>query len=149
MKKSMLCILVSCCMLLGVQAVYAQEPYHFTFAYGPWDLAEGRIDPSEQPNDPYFQYIEKTYGTVPLTTSWEWEGMKGFIQGLRLYLASGELPEAMRPLDATLMIEMVEAGKILALDDLLAEKPERADVVERWIAELDAWNRARPRLSRP
>ena len=32
------------------------------------------------------------------------------------------------------------------LDDLLAEKPERADAVERWIAELDAWNRARPRL---
>ena len=121
MKKSIVCILISCCLLFGAQVLWAQEPYRFTFTYGPWDLAEGRIDVSEQPGDPYFQYIEKTYGTVPLTTSWEWDGMKGYIQGLRLYLASGELPEAMRPLDSTLMIEMVEAGKILALDDLLAE----------------------------
>jgi hypothetical protein len=32
------------------------------------------------------------------------------------------------------------------LADLLAEKPERAAAVERWIAELDAWDRSRPRL---
>ena len=83
-RKSMLLIgFMVCCILFGAQAVYAQDAYHFTFAYGPWDLAEGRIDPSEQPNDPYFQYVEKTYGAAPLTTSWEWEGMKGFIQTIK------------------------------------------------------------------
>jgi hypothetical protein len=32
------------------------------------------------------------------------------------------------------------------LDDLLAGKPERAAAVKQWVAELDAWNRSRPRL---
>jgi hypothetical protein len=32
------------------------------------------------------------------------------------------------------------------LADLLLEKPDRADAVERWIAKLDAWNRSRPKL---
>ena len=117
-------LLVSSCVLCSGQGAFAQDAgaYRFTFAYGPWDLAEGRIDPSEQPNDPYFQYVEKTYGAAPLTTSWEWDGQKGYLQGLRLYLASGQLPEALRPLDLTLTKELTEAGKLLALDDLLKEQ---------------------------
>jgi putative aldouronate transport system substrate-binding protein len=114
-------MMVMGCLLFSAQLVLAQDAYRFTFAYGPWDLAEGRIDPKEQPNDPYFQYVEKTYGAAPLTTSWEWDGEKGYLQGLRLYLASGELPEALRPLDLTLTKELIEAGKLLPLDDLLKE----------------------------
>ena len=114
-------VLVSCCLCFGISIAQASDAYRFTFAYGPWDLAEGRIDPADQPNDPYFQYVEKIYGAAPLTTSWEWEGQKGYLQGLRLYLAAGELPEALRPLDLTLTRELIDAGKLLPLDDLLKE----------------------------
>jgi hypothetical protein len=64
--------------------------YRFSYATGPWDVSQGRIPVSEQPDDPYFQYIEDTVGVVPLTQSWEWEGSTGYVQGLRLALAGGE-----------------------------------------------------------
>lgn len=97
------------------------QPYRFSYAYGPWDLSMGRIDVDEQPDDPYFQYIEETTGVGPLTISWEWEGATGFVQGLRLHLASGELPDAMKIADLPLTVEMIENGLLLPLDDLLAE----------------------------
>jgi putative aldouronate transport system substrate-binding protein len=93
----------------------------FVLANGPWDLAEGRIDPDEQPADPYFQYVQKATGIAPLTISWEWEGQKGFLQGLRLHLASGEMPDAIRGADLTLAQELIDGEKLIPLDDLLKE----------------------------
>lgn len=118
--------------------VMGEEYYHFTYAYGPWDAAEGRIDPDEQPDDPYFQYVEKTVGAAPLTVSWEWEGAKGYIQGLRLYLASGELPEAMRTFNLELTTELLENDMLLPLDDLVKAYPDLFAAISE-----SEWNIAR------
>lgn len=95
------------------------EPYRFRLAYGPWDTSNGRIDPAQQPNDPYFQWVEKRLGVVPLTDSWEWQGSAGYVQGLRLALASGEKYEALRPWDRILAQELIDSGIAIPLDDLL------------------------------
>ena len=96
-----------------------QKPYHFITAYGPWDLSEGRIDIEKQPDDTYFQYVEKTVGTAPLTISWEWEGVTGYVQGLRLHMASGEIPHAMKIASQELAVELIENDVLIPLDDLL------------------------------
>jgi ABC-type glycerol-3-phosphate transport system substrate-binding protein len=123
-RKSLALIacMVSCCVLVSVQAALAQDSggYRFTLAFGPWDLLEGRIDPSEQPNDPYFQYVEKTYGAAPLTISWEWEGRAGYIKGLRAYMASGQRPEAVKIMNLPFASELIAAKVLLPLG--LAQK---------------------------
>ena len=130
-------LVVGCVLCLSVSTAFAaDEPYRFVFAHGPWDLAEGRIDISEQPSDPYFQFVENTYGVAPLTISWEWDGITGYIQGLRLYLASGDAPEAMKIVDMTLTQELIDAEMLLPLDDLL---PEYAPDLWNFIPE-DVWN---------
>ena len=137
-------LIIMCCILcLSASVALAEEPYRFVLAYGPWDLAEGRIDISEQPDDPYFQYVEKTYGVAPLTISWEWEGIKGYIQGMRMHIASGELPEAMKVVDLQYGTELIEAGVLLPLDDLL---PKYAPKLWNSIPE-EIWNVVRSMAS--
>lgn len=138
-KLVMLGMLLTCWVLvIGGQIVLAQDAagYRFIFAHGPWDLAQGRIDVSEQPKDPYFQYVEKTYGAAPLTISWEWDGIKGYIQGMRLYMASGQTPEAMKIVDMQFATELIEAGMLMPLDELL---PKYAPDLWKFVPE-DAWN---------
>lgn len=101
--------------------VSEEKPYHFITAYGPWDLSAGRIDMEKQPNDPYFQYVEKTTGSAPLTISWEWEGVTGYVQGMRLHMASGEMPHAMKIASQELAVELIENDVLIPLDDLLKE----------------------------
>lgn len=95
------------------------DTYRFSYAYGPWDVSQGRIPVSEQPDDPYFQFVEETVGVVPLTQSWEWEGSNGYVQGLRLALAGGEEFEAIMPWSPALVQELIDANRVVPLDDLL------------------------------
>lgn len=97
------------------------ETYRFLQAIGPWDLKDGRIPTEEQPDDPYFQYVEEQIGIVPLNISWEWEGSKGYTQGLRLALAGGEEIESLRPWDELLANELIESGVAIPIGDLLDE----------------------------
>lgn len=99
----------------------SSSPYYFSFAYGMWDLARGRIPVEEQPDSPYFQYVAETTGAAPLTVSWEWDGSEGYVRGLRLMLASGDIPEALKPYNTQLTKELIDEGVALPLDDLLEE----------------------------
>lgn len=99
------------------------ETYRFSYATGPWDVSQGRIDVSEQPDSRYFQYVESEVGAVPLTQSWEWEGSSGYLQGLRLALAGGEEFEALMPWSATFAQELIDAGRVIPLDDLIPNHP--------------------------
>ncbi|MDP3481387.1 MAG: extracellular solute-binding protein [Desulfoprunum sp.] len=137
-RLSIISCIVGCWVLISLQAALAQDSggYRFVLAFGPWDLAEGRIDPSEQPGDPYFQYVEKTYGAAPLTISWEWEGRTGYFRGMRQYMASGQMPEAIKILDLKFGLELIEAKVLLPLDDLL---PKYAPELWQTIPK-DAWN---------
>ncbi|UCF98230.1 MAG: extracellular solute-binding protein [Spirochaetaceae bacterium] len=117
----------------------AEGPYRFNYAIGVWDLAGGRIGVEKQPADPYFQYVENKLGMAPLTVSWEWEGSTGYVQGLRLAIASGDIPEAFMPRDEQLVKELMEAGAIIPLDDLLKEHGQ--DVLKA-IPE-DKWDQIR------
>ncbi len=103
------------------EATDAGETYRFSFATGPWDVGQGRIDVSEQPEHPWFQYVENRLGIAPLTQSWEWEGSDGYIQGLRLALAGGEVFEAIMPWSQTFAQELIDAGLIIPLDDLIPQ----------------------------
>jgi putative aldouronate transport system substrate-binding protein len=98
-------------------------PYRFSFATGPWDVSQGRIDVSQQPNHPWFQYVENQVGIAPLTQSWEWEGSNGYLQGLRLALAGGEEFEALMPWSQTFAQELIDAGRVIPLDDLIPNYP--------------------------
>ena len=92
----------------AVPTAEGEQGYRFIGAYGPWDLSEGRIDIEKQPNDPYFQYVEKATGAASLTISWEWEGVTGYVQGLRLYMASGDMPDYMKIASQELAVELIE-----------------------------------------
>ncbi len=57
-----------------------------------------------------------------MTYSWEWNGSTGYIQGLRLMLASGDVPDAIRPPWSWEMNkELIDSGLAIPLDDLLEE----------------------------
>lgn len=107
----------------GGEAAEESGVYQFKLAWGPWDVGSGRIDVAVQPEDPYFKYIEETVGVVPLTQSWEWEGSKGYVQGLKLAMAGGEEFDAIMPWNATFAMELVEADMALPLEDLLPKYP--------------------------
>lgn len=100
-------------------AAPSAEPYRFRFAYGPWDAGRGKVELKDQPGNPYFQWVEQRLGVVPLTESWEWQGGSGYVQSLRLALASGEKFEAIRPWDMQLTQELIDSGIAVPLDDLL------------------------------
>lgn len=98
------------------------SPYYFKFAYGMWDLSRGRISVEEQRKSPYFQYVAQKTGAAPLTVSWEWDGSEGYVRGLRLMLASGDIPEALKPYNMQLTAELIEEGVAVPLDDFLAKQ---------------------------
>lgn len=97
------------------------DVYRFSFATGPWDVGQGRIDVAEQPNHPWFQYVESQVGAAPLTQSWEWEGSDGYLQGLRLALAGGEPMEVLMPWSPVFSQELIDAGLVVPLDDLIPQ----------------------------
>lgn len=107
----------------GTTETVSQEEgsYRFLWAVGPWDLSDGRIPIEEQHDDPYFQYVEDQIGIVPEIISWEWEGSKGYVQGLRLALSGGEPIELCRPWDQILANELIESGKAVPMGDMLDE----------------------------
>jgi putative aldouronate transport system substrate-binding protein len=109
-------------------AAGAEGTHRFSHATGPWDVSQGRIPVSEQPEDPYFQYIEQTVGVAPLTQSWEWEGSTGYVQGLRLALAGGEEFGAIMPWSPALVQELVDGGRVIPLDDYLEDAPYTASI---------------------
>lgn len=111
---------------VGGQEAQDEGAYRFSFAIGPWDVAQGRIDVDEQPDHPWFQYVESQVGAVPLAQSWEWEGSTGYVQGLRLALAGGEEFEAFSPWSQTLAQEIIDAGRAMPLDDLIPNYPNVA-----------------------
>ena len=119
-QKIGICGVLCACIVVSAGLVSAGESYRFIMAVGPWDFSQGRIAIEEQPADPYFQYIETTLGVVPLTISWEWEGAKGYLQGLRRYLASGERLDALWPMDVEMAAELIKNDVLIPLDDLLA-----------------------------
>ncbi|MEI6875561.1 MAG: extracellular solute-binding protein, partial [Spirochaetota bacterium] len=105
--------------VLAAQTPKAGAPYYFKFAYGKWDLSDGRIPVEEQMRSPYFQYVASKTGAAPLTVSWEWDGSEGYVRGLRLMLASGDIPEALKPYNVQLTKELIDEGVAIPLDDLL------------------------------
>ncbi|MFP4510417.1 MAG: extracellular solute-binding protein [Spirochaetota bacterium] len=107
----------------GAEETQETETYRFSYATGPWDVGQGRIDVSEQPDHRWFQYVEEELGVVPLTQSWEWEGSEGYLQGLRLALAGGEEFEAIMPWSPTFAQELIDAGQVIPLDDLITQFP--------------------------
>ena len=124
-------LLVTMIAALAVVAVYGTgttEPettedgvYEFTWAFGPWDVGDGRLPLDEQPTNRYYQYVAEEVGAVPLTTSWEWDGSRGYVQGLRLALVSGEQFEALMPYDPILAQELIDSDIAIPLDDLIEE----------------------------
>jgi putative aldouronate transport system substrate-binding protein len=118
-------------LLLGVLAVASASAtggpesqgtaYRFVATHS-WDLAQGRIDFEKQPNDPYFQWVEKKLGVVPQTYSYDWNGGKGYIEGVRLLLASGTMPEAIvEPYELSFVKELYDMGILIPLDTLVAK----------------------------
>lgn len=108
----------------GKQEVAAEEEeevYQFLNAWGMWDLSRGRIPIEEQPDSPYWQYVANKFMAAPLTVSWEWEGAKGYVSGLRRMLAAGDIPAALMPYEMKLVWELIEEGVAIPLDDLLKE----------------------------
>jgi putative aldouronate transport system substrate-binding protein len=96
------------------------EVYEFSYAWGPWNATE-RIPTDEQSEDPFYQYIAEEVGAVPQTTTWEWEGGSGYVQGLRLALAGGEEFDAIMPWNPSLARELVNQDIAIPLGDLLDE----------------------------
>ncbi len=126
--KKLFMLILSMVFLFSVMNMWAtgekeekskEEAYRFLMAWGPWDLSEGRIPPKEQHDDPYFQYVEEQIGIVPEIISWEWEGSKGYVQGLRLALSGGEEIELCRPWNDTLANELIKSGMAVPMGDLL------------------------------
>jgi putative aldouronate transport system substrate-binding protein len=105
----------------GTQEAAAPETevYRFLNSWGMWDLSRGRIPIEEQPQSPYWQYVANKFGAAPLTVSWEWDGAKGYVAGLRRMLAAGDIPETLLPYEMKLTSELIEEGIAIPLDDLL------------------------------
>jgi len=114
-------LVVSLIAVLSNNAFAAEEPYRFVATHS-WDLAQGRIDFEKQPDDPVFQWVEKNVGIVAQAYCYEWEGGKGYVESVRLLLASGTLPEAiLEPFELSFVKELYDMGILIPLDDLLAE----------------------------
>lgn len=87
-----------------------------------WDLAQGRVDFKDQPENQYFQYVENKLGIVPQSYCFEWGGGTGYIESVRLLLASGIIPEAIIEVFQTAFVkELYDLGLLIPLDDLLAK----------------------------
>jgi putative aldouronate transport system substrate-binding protein len=95
------------------------DTIRFSYATGPWDVSQGRIDVSEQPDHRWFQYVESQIGIAPLTQSWEWEGSNGYLQGLRLAIAGGEEFDAIMPWSQTFAQELIDAGAAMQITDMI------------------------------
>jgi len=117
----LLTIITGSTFAVGKQEAVAPETevYKFLNTWGMWDLSRGRIPIEEQPQSPYWQYVAKKFGAAPLTISWEWEGAKGYVSGLRRMLAAGDIPETLLPYEIKLTSELIEEGIAIPLDDLL------------------------------
>ena len=123
MKKTTIIALLCVC---GVVALFATgnpevtgTAYRFIATHS-WDLAQGRIDFEKQPNDPYFQWVEKKLGVVPQSYCFEWDGGKGYIEGVRLLIASGKMPEAIiEPYELSFVKELYDMGILIPLDSLV------------------------------
>lgn len=118
---SALLIVTACGNEGEVAEVDEEAVYEFSFAYGMWDLSRGRIPVEEQVDSPYYNYVGEVTGAAPQTISWEWDGAEGYLRGLRLMLASGDLPDALKPYDVQLTKELIDEGVAIPLDDLLEE----------------------------
>jgi len=95
--------------------------YRFVATHS-WDLAQGRIDFEKQPNDRYFQWVEKTVGVVPRSHCYDWDGGKGYIEAVRLLIASGTIPEAIiEPYELSFVKELHDMGILIPLDKLVGE----------------------------
>jgi putative aldouronate transport system substrate-binding protein len=94
------------------------EVYRFTYTHG-WGTDQGAIPPSEAPNDPHFQYVEKVLKTVPLTQPYEWGGGVGYVEQVRLQISSGNMPEALQLFGDDFTNELIQSDALVALDDLL------------------------------
>ena len=103
--------------------VAADEPYMFSYAFGAWDLSKGRISVEEQKEHEHYLYVLNKVGAAPLTTSWEWQGSEGYVKGLRLLLASGDIPEAMKTHTMDLTAEIIAEEISIPLDDLINKYP--------------------------
>jgi putative aldouronate transport system substrate-binding protein len=119
--------LIGVCLLVGLLTIAAatsfavDKPYRFIATHS-WDLAQGRIDFEDQPEDPVFQWLEKHIGIVAQSYCYDWEGGKGYIESVRLLLASGTLPEAiLEPFELSFVKELYDLGILIPLDDLLEE----------------------------
>lgn len=113
-------VLVAISVSAGGKQEGAAAAYRFAATHS-WDLAQGRIDFEKQPADPYFQWVEKTLGVVPQSYCYEWDGGKGYIEGVRLLIASGVIPEAiLEPYELSFVKELYDMGILIPLDDLLA-----------------------------
>ena len=96
----------------------ASGTYRFTFTYG-WGVDQGAKPPSEAPNDPHFQWVENKLGIVPLTQPYDWDGGKAYIEGVRLQMSGGDIPEALQLFTAAFTTELIDSGVLIPLDDLL------------------------------
>lgn len=122
MTRRKMCLLIGIVAFAGILPLYAQKekaPYVFRMAFGPYEAAQGAMDVKDQLTDPYFQSIAKKIGVVPTVESWPWNGGTGYVQSLRLALASGQKFDAIRPWDMGLTVELIKAGQALALDSYL------------------------------
>lgn len=119
--RRMLLLVVAVIVVLTANVWAVEKPYRFIATHS-WDLAQGRIDFEKQPDDPVFQWMEKTVGIVPQTYVYDWEGGRGYIEKVRLLLASGILPEAiLEPFDMSFVKDLYDMGILIPLDDLLPQ----------------------------
>lgn len=130
MKKLVLVVFIGFVLLGSVfstggsekAAVTTKEgPYIFT-ASRSWDLAQGRLDFKNQPGNQYFEYVKNKLGIVPQCYCFNWEGGTGYIEQVRLLLASGTIPEViLEPFQTQFVKELYDLGILIPLDDYLAE----------------------------
>ena len=119
-KRILLCglLLAAVCVALAGTAM-AKAPYTFKFATS-WNAADGRIAPSEQPKSPYWQYVAQKVGVVPLIYGFEWGGgAADYAQAMRMSLAAGDKYDLITLRDQALTRELIQAGRLLPLDNLL------------------------------
>ena len=92
--------------------------YRFTFTFG-WGVDQGAVPPSEAPNNPQFQYVEKKLGIVALTQPYDWDGGSAYVQSMRMQISGGDIPEALQLYGSDFVQELIDSGVLIPLDDLL------------------------------
>lgn len=120
MKRTLVILLltVACGVLLGAQA--AKAPVTIKYL-GNWNAADGRIDPSEQPKSPYWQYLAQRLGVAPLYTGLEWgQGAEDYASRVRLALAAGEKCDVILLRSPSLAQDLIKGGALMPLDGLLS-----------------------------